>query len=52
MPRATHLFEDIDMAFGLVEALYVGVQALSTGDLAAEDKAEWEQAKKCLERRK
>lgn len=52
VPHATHPFEDFEVAFGLVEALYAGVQTLGESELKAEVKAEWERAKKYLERRK
>ncbi|CAK7204049.1 hypothetical protein SEUCBS139899_006800 [Sporothrix eucalyptigena] len=52
VPHATHPFEDFEVAFGLVEALYAGVQMLGDSELKPETKAEWERAKKYLERRK
>ncbi|OAA67029.1 xpg i-region protein [Niveomyces insectorum RCEF 264] len=52
VPHATHLFEDFDAAFGLVEAVYAGIETLSTSDLKAEDRVDWDKAKNYLERRK
>ncbi|CAK7275274.1 hypothetical protein SEPCBS119000_006610 [Sporothrix epigloea] len=52
VPHATHVFEDFEVAFGLVEAIYAGVQKLSDSEISSTSKAEWERAKKYLERRK
>ncbi|KAL1894750.1 hypothetical protein Sste5346_005725 [Sporothrix stenoceras] len=52
VPHATHPFEDFDVAFGLVEAVYAGLQTLGESDLKPETKAEWERANKYLQRRK
>lgn len=52
VPHATHPFEDIYTAFGLVEALYAGVQTLGESEIKDGVKANWERAKKYLERRK
>ncbi|KIH88373.1 xpg i-region protein [Sporothrix brasiliensis 5110] len=52
VPHATHPFEDIEIAFGLVEALHAGVQTLGEDEIKGDVKAEWERAKKYLDRRK
>ncbi|CAK7230899.1 hypothetical protein SBRCBS47491_007746 [Sporothrix bragantina] len=52
VPHATHPFEDFEVAFGLVEAVYAGVQTLGDSEIKPAAKAEWERAKKYLERRK
>ncbi|CAK7267060.1 hypothetical protein SEPCBS57363_002408 [Sporothrix epigloea] len=52
VPHATYLFQDIEVAFGLVEAIYAGLQKLSDSEIEPASKAEWERAKKYLERRK
>ena len=52
VPHATHLFEDFDVAFGLFEALSVGVEALDDSLFKAEDKADWAKAKEYLAQRK
>ncbi|EFX03005.1 xpg i-region protein [Grosmannia clavigera kw1407] len=52
IPRALKPFEDFDMVFGLVDALHAGVGTLGDSEMKADVKADWDKAKKYLDRRR
>jgi hypothetical protein len=51
VPFATHLEEDMSIAFGLFDALAVGIKSLDK-EISAADKAMWEKAGRYLELRR
>lgn len=52
VPHALKPFEDFDVVFGLVDALHAGVGLLGDGEMKADAKADWDKAKKYLDRRR
>lgn len=52
VPHALKPFEDFDVVFGLVEALQTGLATLGNNEMKADAKADWDKAKKYLDRRR
>jgi hypothetical protein len=52
VPHATHLKEDLDIAFSFFDAVYAGVKTLEVKEIAAADRDVWDNAAGYLEQRR